>query len=58
MPVHDFWLGGDGVIVESLARLDEIPDIVEMTLLPLRLEDGDGSPIRAVARFAELRLGE
>lgn len=51
-PVHAFWLGGDGVIVENLARLGDIPDVVEMTLLPLRLEDGDGSPIRAVARFA------
>ncbi len=51
MPVHRFWLGGDGVIVENLTRLTELPGLVEMSLLPLRLDGSDGSPIRAVARF-------
>ena len=51
MPVHQFWLGGDGVIVENLARLADLPGSVEMSLLPLRIDGSDGSPIRAVARF-------
>lgn len=49
MPVHEFWLGGDGVIVENLARLTELPESVDVALLPLRIAAGDGSPIRAVA---------
>ena len=49
LPVHEFWLGSDGVIVENLVRLDELPHRVDMALLPLRISDGDGSPIRAVA---------
>ncbi|MEJ6489900.1 cyclase family protein [Leucobacter sp. USCH14] len=49
MPVHEFWLGGDGVIIENLARLTSLPEVVEMSLLPLHLAQGDGSPIRAVA---------
>ncbi|UOQ57770.1 cyclase family protein [Leucobacter allii] len=49
MPVHAFWLGRDGVIVENLARLIELPEEVEVSLLPLHLAEGDGSPIRALA---------
>lgn len=51
-PVHDFWLGHDGVIVENLAGLSLIPDEVELSLLPLNLLGVDGSPIRAVARVS------
>lgn len=53
MPVHEFWLGHDGVIVENLARLTELPSEVELSLLPLRLIGGDGSPIRAVAKVRQ-----
>lgn len=49
MPVHEFWLGGGGIIVENLARLDLVSDDTEMSLLPLCLAGVDGSPIRAVA---------
>lgn len=49
LPVHEFWLGGDGVIVENLTGLGDVPDEIEVSLLPLRLEGVDGSPIRAVA---------
>lgn len=49
MPVHEFWLGNDGVIVENLARLTSLPEDVEMSLIPLPIIDGDGSPIRALA---------
>jgi kynurenine formamidase len=37
------------VIVESLAGLDQVPDRFTFIGFPLRLEGGDGSPIRAVA---------
>lgn len=50
MPVHEYWLGRDGVIVENLRALAQIPDAVELSLVPLRLAGVDGSPIRAVAR--------
>lgn len=53
LPVHEFWLGRDGVIVEDLTRLGTLPDEVEVSLLPLRLAGVDGSPIRAVARLPE-----
>lgn len=51
LPVHEFWLGRDGVIVENLTGLGRIPDVVELSLLPLRLTGVDGSPVRAVARI-------
>ncbi len=51
LPVHDFWLGRDGIIVENLAALSELPDTVEILILPLRLAGADGSPVRAVARI-------
>lgn len=53
MPVHDFWLGQDGVIVENLRKLSEIPDRIELSTLPLKLGGVGGSPVRAIARFAE-----
>jgi arylformamidase len=37
------------VIVESLAHLDQLPENFLFIGFPLRLENGDGSPIRAVA---------
>lgn len=50
-PVHEFWLGSDGVIVENLTGLTKLPDEVHMALLPLPLSGLDGSPIRAVAQY-------
>ncbi|QIK62568.1 cyclase family protein [Leucobacter viscericola] len=52
LPVHELWLGRDGVIVENLTRLTELPAKVEVILAPLRLAGVDGSPIRAMARIA------
>lgn len=49
-PVHEFWLGRDGVIVENLTGLTTLPPRVQMILLPLHLAGLDGSPVRAVAR--------
>lgn len=51
LPVHEMWLGRDGVIVENLTALHRVPDEIELSLFPLRLTGVDGSPIRAVARI-------
>jgi kynurenine formamidase/predicted dehydrogenase len=48
--VHRTLLGGNVTIVEGLAHLDEIrSDEVEFIALPLKVTDGDGSPVRAIA---------
>lgn len=49
-PVHEFWLGHDGIIIENLRALTELPDQVKMSVLPLNLAGLDGSPVRAIAR--------
>jgi len=48
--VHRALLSGGVVIVEGLAHLDQIQaETVELTVLPLKVLDGDGAPARAVA---------
>lgn len=48
--VHQALLGAGITIVEGLAHLDEIRcEQVEFVALPLRITDGDGSPVRAIA---------
>jgi kynurenine formamidase len=47
--VHQTLLRGEVVIVECLAHLDELPPEVTFIALPLKLEAGDGSPVRAIA---------
>jgi kynurenine formamidase len=48
--VHRTLLGGNVTIVEGLAHLDEVrSDMVEFIALPLKVTDGDGSPVRAIA---------
>ncbi|TFK80807.1 putative cyclase [Polyporus arcularius HHB13444] len=51
--VHRVVLGSGGIIVENLKGLDELVDSgwknVTVSLLPLRLDGCDGSPLRAVA---------
>jgi kynurenine formamidase len=48
--VHRVLLGGGVVIVEGLAHLDQIEtETVELAVLPLKVLDGDGAPVRAVA---------
>lgn len=48
--VHRILLGGNVVIVEGLANLDQITtQEVEFMALPLRVEHGDGCPVRAIA---------
>ncbi|KZE94922.1 Kynurenine formamidase [Agromyces sp. NDB4Y10] len=47
-PVHEVVLGGDGLIVENLANLGDLPTRVRIGFFPIRL-GGDGAPVRAVA---------
>lgn len=41
------------VIVELMTNLDQLPDEVELICLPLKIQDGDGAPMRAVALVEE-----
>jgi kynurenine formamidase len=48
--VHQTLLGAGIVIVESLANLDALQkEEVTFISLPLKIEGGDGSPVRAIA---------
>lgn len=40
-------------IVELLTNLEQLPDEVELICLPLKIREGDGSPVRAVALVEE-----
>jgi arylformamidase len=48
--IHAILLGGGVLIVEGLAHLDELKtDKVTFVAAPLKLQGGDGSPVRAFA---------
>ena len=48
--VHQALLGAEIVIVEALANLDALQqEHVTFIALPLKIEGGDGSPVRAIA---------
>lgn len=50
--IHRILLSANITIVESLRNLHKIEqDRVEFIALPLKLKDGDGSPVRALARL-------
>jgi arylformamidase len=49
--VHQTLLRGEVVIVECLTRLCELPQEVFFIALPLKIQGGDGSPVRAAALF-------
>ncbi len=40
-------------IIELLTNLGQLPEEVELICLPLKIRDGDGSPVRAVALVEE-----
>lgn len=56
LPAHRILCGAHAVIGENFANLTELVEIqrrgrpIEVSLLPLRLQGGDGAPVRAVAR--------
>lgn len=48
--VHQTLFRGNVVIVEGLANLDQITQpVVQFIALPLKIENGDGCPVRAIA---------
>ena len=48
--VHQTLLGGNILVVEGLAHLDQlVSSVVEFIALPLKVRGGDGSPVRAIA---------
>ncbi len=48
-PIHPIVLEKQVLIIENLARLDELPDFFLFMALPLKIRAGSGSPIRAIA---------
>ncbi|WP_313366229.1 hypothetical protein [Microbacterium sp.] len=46
--MHGIVLGGDGLIVENLCGLADLPTHVQVGFFPFKLQ-GDGAPVRAVA---------
>jgi kynurenine formamidase len=51
VPAHHELLGNGRLIVENLTNLDGLPARFELAFSPLKLADGDGAPVRAVARW-------
>ena len=51
VPAHHELLGADRLVVENLTNLGAVPDRFELAFYPLHIADGDGSPVRAVARW-------
>ncbi len=48
--IHKILLGADIIIVEGLCHLNQITQKkVQFQALPLKIENGDGSPVRAIA---------
>jgi arylformamidase len=53
LPVHRSLLEQQTILVENLNRLQDLPQSgFTFFALPLRIQDGDGSPVRAVAMMS------
>jgi arylformamidase len=48
-PAHNILLGANILIGENFANLDRLPSWSFLTSLPLPIENGTGSPVRAIA---------
>jgi kynurenine formamidase len=48
-PLHPILLEKEVLIIENLTRLNELPDFFLFVALPLKIRQGSGSPIRAIA---------
>lgn len=48
-PAHHALLGNEVYIVENLKNLDLLPPFALFVAFPLKIKDGSGSPVRAVA---------
>jgi kynurenine formamidase len=54
LPNHHILLGKEILLIENLTNLDKLPDgVFTFQSFPLRIENADGSPIRAVAIINE-----
>lgn len=51
VPAHHALLGAGHLIVENLTDLSGLPERFELRAMPLKIADGDGAPVRAVARY-------
>ena len=52
LPIHKKLLKNDILIIENLNNLNEIEgQLVEFAALPLKFENADGAPVRAIARI-------
>jgi len=51
--IHKYLLSRDILILENLINLDKLPDTFEIFILPLNLQNTDGSPCRVVAGFSD-----
>lgn len=53
-PNHQSILSQEMIIIENLTNLNLLPDsLFDLFCFPLKIEHGDGSPVRAVARISE-----
>ena len=48
-PAHQVLLGNEVYVVENLKNLEVLPPFCLFLALPLKIKDGSGSPVRAVA---------
>lgn len=48
-PVHNILLNNNMILIENLKNLDKIDNGDLLSVLPLKIESSDGSPVRAVA---------
>lgn len=49
IPAHDVLLANNVLIIENLANLSEVPERFFLFAAPLKIHEGSGSPIRALA---------
>ncbi len=50
-PLHQIWLGAGCLIIENLARLDELPGQVELVIGAINIWDATGIPAAVWAKF-------
>jgi kynurenine formamidase len=48
---HKLVFNEDMLVVENLTKLENLPDVFEISFFPLKIRGGDGSPVRAVGRY-------
>jgi arylformamidase len=47
--LHQVWLGGGAIILENLARLDQLPPRCRIVVAPLKVSGANGGPARVFA---------